>query len=164
MLTQARLKELLHYDPETGKWHWLVFRRGCAVPGAEAGSIHGKTRYLRISIDNRSYLAHRLAWLYMTGEWPAEEVDHKDTDRSNNRWLNLREATSGQNNSNRAKLKNNTSGRKGVSWVKRDQKWRVMLMADGKHHNLGTFTDLDLAGRVYEMAAYHYHGEYARAA
>src|SRR5690348_8900862 len=95
-LSQAHLKELLRYDPETGKFFWLVRARRRSRIGDEAGSDHGQG-YIEIGIEGRRYLAHRLAWFYMTGEWPPEMVDHKDLCRSNNRWANLRLATHGQN-------------------------------------------------------------------
>ena len=76
MLTQERLKEVLHYDPETGIFMWLVAPNGRIRVGMEAGSSHDG--YIGIKVDRILYKAHRLAWFYMTGEWPANDVDHWD--------------------------------------------------------------------------------------
>ena len=108
MITQARLKELLTYDPETG-----YFTRNVNVKGANAGERAGTITakgYIAIGIDRKHYLAHRLAFLYMTGEWPKELVDHKDTIKINNKWENLREATNSQNKRNVGARKTNKSG------------------------------------------------------
>lgn len=100
-LTQEYLKSILHYAPETGIFTWIV----CLSNRAKIGSIAGTIRnngYSKINIGGQLYYAHRLAWLYMTGKWPKEHVDHKDNVRANNKWKNLREATYSQNNKNRA--------------------------------------------------------------
>lgn len=93
-LTQASLKEKLHYDPETGVFTWRS-------SGKLAGHIHIKG-YCRVKINSRLYYAHRLIFLYMTGVWPSDQVDHINGTRGDNRWVNLREATSQQNNMNRS--------------------------------------------------------------
>lgn len=98
MITQTRLKELFRYRPETGLFYRLTSRGGFKV-GTVAGSSH-KDGYKHIYIDGKHYLCHRLAFLYMTGEMP-EFVDHKDRDRSNNKWDNLREATQRTNCGNK---------------------------------------------------------------
>lgn len=111
-ITATRLRELLHYDPETGLFTWKVARQGTRA-GAFAGALnHG---YLRITIDWRHYPAHRLAWLYMTGEWPADLIDHINLVSDDNRFVNLRQATRAQNMHNSARPRTNTSGVKGVS-------------------------------------------------
>jgi len=100
MLTQSELKELLHYDPETGVFTWLV-RNGS---GVEAGDVAGTLTlrgYWSIRYRRRSYRAHRLAFLYMTGSFPTLDVDHINGARGDNRWCNLREVTSRQNARNR---------------------------------------------------------------
>src|SRR5579863_2482235 len=92
MLTQERLKELLHYDPDTGLFTRLVTVAAFgAQKGKIAGNVDKKFGYCLIRIDGRGYLAHRLAFLYMTDSIP-EEVDHRDLNRSNNKWINLRAA------------------------------------------------------------------------
>src|SRR5574343_96388 len=104
------LRELVHYDPATG----VVTDR---ATGVELGSPRGGRdgdHYVGVRIDGRSYYAHRVAVAYMTGAWPSQLVDHRDTHKRNNRWLNLRPATHGQNNMNTKAYKNNQSGLKGV--------------------------------------------------
>lgn len=112
ILTQARLKELLHYDPETGVWTRLVATSNSIRIGDVAGGVnHG---YVRISVDGRKYSAHRLAFLYQTGAWPSAEVDHWNLDKADNSWGNLRGATRSQNIANTSTRINNairTSGR-----------------------------------------------------
>lgn len=121
MLTVERLRAVLRYDPDTGEWERI--KKGAGTR-AKVGSRYGKgRRYIRISVDGKRYLAHRLAWFYMTGEWPYPETDHRDRDSLNNRWRNLREATRSENGLNRGKAKNNTSGAIGVRWSKHAKQW-----------------------------------------
>jgi len=134
-LTQKRLKELLHYDPETGVLTWLEDRGGRAKEGTTAGAL--STGYRRPMVDGRRYLAQRLIWLYMTGEWPVSQVDHEDRDRSNNRWKNLRPATKKQNGENRGLNRNSTSGVRGVSWDERLQGFRARIFHNGESVFLG---------------------------
>src|SRR5665213_3102737 len=103
VLTQARLKKLLHYDPLTGMFTWRIThgRHDRWKAGARAGNLHKSDRRWLIRIEGIRYKAHRLAWLYMTGRWPRDQIDHKDTDSSNNVFTNLREATNAQNQQNR---------------------------------------------------------------
>lgn len=101
MLTQERLKHLLHYDLETGEWTWLnPPNHNTRLLGCVAGNVRADG-YRTIRIDGCGYYAHRLAFLYVTGIWPSEEVDHKDRNPYNCAWSNLREATSSQNKYNR---------------------------------------------------------------
>lgn len=159
-LTFDCLRSLLDYDPETGIFRWRV-SRGRASSGSIAGARahHG---YISIGIFGRIYYAHRLAWFWMTGSWPSEEVDHEDTDTSNNSWLNLRKAAHHQNMRNRGMQKNNTSGFKGV--VKIGSNFRAQIQSGENHHNLGTFKTPQEAHAAYLTAAKLLHGEFARAA
>jgi hypothetical protein len=120
-LTADRLRELLEYDPETGVFRWKEARAPNAKAGDEAGFIH-RDGYRYIRIGQRQYAAHRLAWLYVTGEWPASHLDHRDMERTNNSLGNLRPASHSQNQANRPKQANNTSGFKGVYWQARSGK------------------------------------------
>ncbi|WP_371833424.1 HNH endonuclease [Ferirhizobium litorale] len=88
MITQWRLKDVLHYDPETGRFRWLVTNSVRAIAGSPAGSVANRG-HVSVRIDGRAYQAHRLAWLYMTGVWPTHMVGHADSDVKNNRWVNL---------------------------------------------------------------------------
>lgn len=163
MVTQKRLKQLLSYDPKTGLFTRLVGRRG---PNARAGDVAGCDNgqgYIRIYVDGKPYKGHRLAWLYMTGEW-VPEVDHENTDRSDNRWDNLREATRAQNRTNCGPYKNCTSGLKGVSFYKRTGKWKAQIQSGGKKVGLGYFVTKEAAHAAYVSAAHELHGEFARAA
>ena len=100
-ITQEYLKSILSYDPETGLFTWLVQKGARALVGSIAGTIRNNG-YLKINIDKQLYYAHRLAHLYMTGEWPKNHIDHINGIKNDNHWCNLREATYSQNNKNRA--------------------------------------------------------------
>lgn len=156
-LTQARLRELLHYDPETG----LFTRLGGTKAGAVVGTNDGQG-YIRFGIERRQYRLHRLAWLYMTGSFPvAGDIDHINRVRSDNRWANLRIASRSQNISNGKKRTNNKSGYTGVYWCNRFHKWFAQIKLGGKHINLGGFrTPLD-AAKAYDAAAVKLHGAFA---
>jgi hypothetical protein len=154
-VTLERLKEILSYDPETGFFTNLSTRKRAPI-GATAGST-GKNGYIEIGIDGRSYLAHRLAWFYMTGEWPPQ-VDHKDRDRANNAFSNLRAADNAQNQMNRKAT--SRSGYKGVTWHDCG-KWMAQIHIEKKHIYLGLFeTALD-AHRAYCETALKHFGEFA---
>ena len=102
-VTLDRASTLLSYDPDTGAFQWLVefkFKSLVIKPGDYAGTINSDG-YIKITIDGRTYLAHRLAFLFMTGKWPRQTVDHRDRDRTNNSWNNLRDVSQGVNNQNR---------------------------------------------------------------
>jgi hypothetical protein len=165
---QARVRELLDYDPETGIFLWKVDRtngRGHVfrAAGSEAGYIAAlnKTNYYRqIMIDGRTYRAHRLAWLYMTGSWPANGIDHADGDGTNNSWCNLREATRSENGGNSRRRSDNVSGAKGVRLDR--GKWVAQITVAGKICRLGTFNTLEAAAAAYEAAAIERFGEFAR--
>lgn len=160
MIVAERLRELLHYDPATGIFTWLVRTSNRIQVGDIAGSVAGNG-YLLIGVDGVRYYAHRLAWLWMTGKWPSPECDHEDTDPLNNRWTNLREATSGQNKRNMNCPSHNTSGYKGVSFNKGAGKWRASIK-NGKHRHLGYFDDPKSAHQAYVEAAKKIAGEFSR--
>jgi hypothetical protein len=132
-------------------------------PGDVAGHLTAQG-YWRISVDGRRYLAHRLAWLYVHGEWPAAQIDHVDLDKSNNRFANLREATNAQNKANTRARKDNTSGFKGASWDKRSGRWRARICVVGKDSHLGFFDSAETAHAAYCQAANEAFGEFAREA
>lgn len=160
-LTLQKLKETLTYDPATGVFTRLLplSRFGC-----KAGTISKKESYIYIRIDKKEYAAHRLAWLYMTGAWPEPNIDHKNCDRTDNRWANLRLASDLENSQNSLKPKSNTSGYKGAVWHTRDKFWYAQIRAEGKTKWLGKFASAKAAHAAYIEAARHYHGLFARAA
>ena len=143
MLTQQILKQLFQYNPDTGIFIRLV-SRGNAKAGAEAGSKGGHG-YLQIRIDRKRYLAHRLAWLYMTGEFPKDQIDHINHVRVDNRLVNLRGATRQENGRNRSMQSNNTSGITGMSWDKHAGKWLAQIRVEGKQIYLGLYEDINAA-------------------
>jgi len=143
VLTHRRLLEALRYDPETGLFWWLerAKKRRLDKP---AGSRHNKG-YWQINVDAKPQLAHRLAWFYMTGKWPKDEVDHEDRDKTNNRWLNLRPATHKQNAENVAVRKHSKSGVKGVHFDATRGLWQAYLNHEGKRRHLGRHATLTAA-------------------
>lgn len=150
MLTAERLRELLHYDPKTGAFTWIVARPKCRV-GEVAGGLTEKG-YRKIRIDGRKYLAHRLAWLYMTGEWPADEIDHERSERDDNRWVKLRPADRLTNQRNQKRFRTNTSGVTGVAPA--GKKWSAYIGggSDRKQIQLGTFAEFDDAVQARKTA------------
>lgn len=134
---QERLKEVYNYDPESGLFTFKI-KRGPMEVGSLAGTVN-KGGYIQMSFDGKLYVAHRLAWLYMTGSWPDGWVDHRDTIRTNNRFDNLRVVTPTVSNRNRNMNKRNTSGTTGISWNKKQSKWQAHICVDSKMINLGSF-------------------------
>ena len=166
----AHLRNVLKYNRKTGDFIWRVKRAsyaGCVYPGDVAGAIaldKDGGSHINIGVDGKSYRAHRLAWFFVTGKWPKDDIDHKDGVRTHNWWKNLRPATRSQNNNNRHKLMpNNISGKTGVSWVKERNQWTARIVVNGKITHLGMFErdELDKAIAVRRAAELKYHGEYA---
>lgn len=154
----ARLRECVDYDPETGLFIWRyradrLPRWNTRYAGTVAGHL-SKDGRRRIELD-RKYLASRLAWLYMTGGWPKDRIDHINGDPSDNRFANLRECTQAQNMQNRLPNQTNESGHIGVRWSK--GKWQARIAIDGNQIHLGRYNDLSKAIRAYEMAKPAYH-------
>lgn len=158
-ITHADLLSLLHYDPETGVFTWCKRRKHASL-GAVAGSI---TNYGYISIKVRGvkYFAHRLAWFYINGAWPAFDIDHKNLIRADNRIANLREATSQQNKFNRRVLVNSRSGVKGVSYHPKHRRYYAYHTCNGYHY-LGSFKTLEEAQTARRKAVEPLHGEFVR--
>lgn len=163
LLTADRLRELLHYDPATGLFTWRRNRQRVKA-GDVAGHLEKDRSYIFIVIDGATHRAHRLAWLYMTGEY-VTEVDHEDLDRSNNRWSNLRDATRSQNRANMTRQRNNTTGFKGVYYDKRNKlrPFLAYIKSGKKRRELGYFSTAEEAHQAYCRAAQETYGEFARA-
>jgi hypothetical protein len=160
ILTQEELKSKLIYDPESGVFRWKERRKGIRYD-KPAGHIHSATGYIKINIGKSKYQAHRLVWLYMYGYMP-ELLDHINGIRNDNRLCNLRAATQKQNMCNIKKHSSNTSGFKGVDYVKRDNKYRARCRSNGIRHNLGLFDTAFEASCAYNEFAKKHHGEFYR--
>lgn len=149
MLTAERLREVLGYDPETGVFWWKVAPRGQRV-GQVTGTLKNEG-YIRIRIDGRFYYVHRLAWLWMTGSWPANNIDHKNGMPADNRFANLRDVSHAENLQNQrvARADNNT-GLLGVCPSR--GKFQAQIEVLGEHHFLGRFATAELAHAAYLVA------------
>jgi hypothetical protein len=141
--SQARLHELLDYDPLTGVFTWRM-SRGTVRANTRAGWQHS-TGYWYVRVDGVDYKLHRLAWMWVHGHAPAELIDHRDRNKSNNAIANLREATHAQNQQNKKTYANNFSGHKGVSWYALRSKWRVRIQHNRRSILVGFFSTLEEA-------------------
>ena len=142
-LSQERLLYLMSYDPLSGEFKWLRGKSGIKRD-LSVGCDNG-CGYLFAKIDGRFYRLHRLAFLYMEGSFPFEEVDHIDHNRSNNVFTNLRKVDRSENSKNRSLHVNNTSGYCGVSKVRETGKWYAYMQVAGRSVNIGTFVDIENA-------------------
>lgn len=149
-LTQERLRSLVHYNPETGIFTWLVSSRqnkaGDQVEGPDGGG------YLCMVIEGERYLAHRMAFFYMEGYFPENTVDHINRIKIDNRWKNLREATMQCQLRNSSVRKDSFSGIKGVVWNRFRRKWMASIGVDGESKHLGLFSD-KLEAAYYRFSA-----------
>lgn len=161
METATDFARLLSYEPDSGRLIWRKHMTPRARMGKEAGVVQ-MGRYRRIGIYGRYYMAHRIAWLLMTGEWPAAQIDHINGDCSDNRWLNLRSATDSQNKQNTAHA--NRSGLLGAGWSSTKGQYRAQIRTKGRRIFLGWFDSAEDAHAAYVEAARKYHGEYAKCA
>ena len=160
MITQEYLKTILNYNPNSGLFTRIRESKKCKT-GESAGCLT-PTGYIVIRIDKILYPAHRLAWLYITGNYE-KILDHKDLCKSNNKIDNLRIADKSENSFNRTKQSNNTSGYKGVNWHAQSSKWVAKTKYKNKHIHLGVFLTKELAYEAYINFAKLHHGEYFRA-
>lgn len=150
------IRRFFGYDPVNGRVVWLA-DKGRARKGEEAGSVTS-LGYRSLEIAGRKYQTHRVAWLLMTGSWPAFDIDHIDGNRLNNSFSNLREANRSENCQNRKVRSGSVSGAKGVYWHKKNHKWCASIR--GKY--LGSFKTIDEASEAYRRAAKELHGQFAR--
>jgi hypothetical protein len=181
MITQKQIKELLHYNPETGIFTWLertpyMFESSetrsqnskCNIwnsrfAGKKAGNLSKTDQYIQISLFSKNYRAHFLAYLYMTGKHLKKDIDHVNGIRNDNRWINLRPATRSQNLQNAKIPKNNTSGYKSICFDKAKGKWLVRGNLNGKQIFLGYFDNLQDASKFYCEWAKKAFGKFFRA-
>lgn len=164
-LTADRLREVLDYCPETG-----IFRRRpgphtLEKSGKPVGNLTGNG-YLKVLVDGKHYRAHRLAWLYVYGEFPSVDLDHINRIGLDNRIANLRLASDSENNQNRSMQRNNRSGYRGVHWNARDKCWHAQIQVNKKIRHLGSYRDPEAAYAAYCAAAAELHtcNPFARAA
>lgn len=153
-ISADRVREILAYEPATGILRWKVNHRksGIQRKGTVAGSVEGRgPGYIRVTIDDRKYMAHRLIWLYMRGEWPPALIDHKDGNSLNNKFENLRLASLVENN-------RNTSAR-GYRFDR--GRYIAYVYVDGKQIILGRFRSEDHARAARHAGASQYFGEFS---
>lgn len=150
VLTRERLIDVLDYNKETGVFIWL---KKLSARGA-VGKIAGTTSYgyNAINIDGVRYFAHRLAWLYVYGQWPKQEIDHIDRNRRNNAISNLRDVSRIVNALNSGERSDSSSGIKGVTFCKQRNNWQAQISLSGKNITLGRFDTLDEAAIAYKSA------------
>jgi hypothetical protein len=157
-LNYEQLIRVLSYDPATGEFRWLRTRSGVSDITIPAGKTN-KKGYRVITINQRSYYAHRLVWLYMTAAWPVDLVDHIDGDPSNNRWDNLRAATRAQNNANRIATPGE-SGVVGVHWHKQRKRWTARISHNDRLVYLGLFDTVEEAKAARDAFEREHRGDF----
>ncbi|MEO1538495.1 MAG: HNH endonuclease signature motif containing protein [Pseudomonadota bacterium] len=172
------LRKLLKYDRNTGKLFWLkrlpeMFTDGrraaehqCAdwnrrYAGKEAFTACNTDGYHHGKIMGKLYKAHRVIWALESGSWPSSCIDHKNKDRTDNRFDNLREATRAENSRNRSALAGSSSKYLGVSWCKMNEKWLARIEVNGRQLSLGSFLSEAQAAKAYDAAAVKHFGEFA---
>lgn len=161
LIIASELRSILHYDPVTGIFRWAMDRSQTFRKGMVAGGVN-PFGYRLIKIDGRSYMEHRLAWLWMTGSWPEHQIDHSNMVKSDNRWANLREATKSQNLAN-TRPRSNKTGLRGVT-VDRYGKWISQIQFNKKKICIGLFDTPEEAHAAYVKKQKELFGEFARAA
>ena len=148
-LTQERLKELLSYDPTTGDFVWIKQLSGMAKLGSVAGTNNG-AGYIQIRIGGKKYFAHRLAFFFVNGYWPANVIDHINGNRSDNRIANLRDVPKSMNQQNMvAPRKNTKSGLLGVCWNGPNNVWEAKIKYNGRKVHIGSFKTPEEAHAAY---------------
>ena len=157
LATHERVKACFYYDPMSGALTWRI-RQGKAIPGQRAGRVMPNGRR-ELRLDGQHYYTYRLAWFYMTGKWPVDQIDHRDTNPGNDSWRNLREADHSLNQQNQVKARttNKSTGVLGVSWSEKDQRFVPKITVKGRMIRLGSFKELNDAALVYLTAKQIHH-------
>lgn len=149
MIDVDTLRSVLDYNPGTGVFKWKVRSSARTYPGDVAGGLE-KEGYRQLTFKRRIYFEHRLAWLYVYGEWPKNKTDHINGDKADNRISNLRDVTQSQNMQNQKRaMRNNSLGFLGVRRTKRPDKFAATISINGKQRRLGWFDSPELAHEVY---------------
>ena len=157
-LSIERIRELFNYNPDTGILTSKIKRHTLKV-GDLVGGV-GKFGYIQLKIDDKQYKAHRIIWAHYYGVWPELFLDHINRVTSDNRIVNLREATNSQNKKNQKLMSNNKSGFVGVCWHIHNQSWMASCMVNGKLHHLGYFDDIKEAAKVQHDFSVKHFGEF----
>lgn len=150
---------MLTYDSATGKLYWKIRPSRATPAGSEAGTVKD-SGYIQVSYKNKSYLAHLIIWYIVKGEWPTQDIDHRNTIRSDNRIDNLRYSTDNENQWNKSMSRNNTSGYKGVSWHEKSGKWRADVVKHGKRVTVGYYRSRETANDVLRLVREILHGKF----
>lgn len=158
MLTHQEITQLLSYNEVTGDLRWKIDRTGGVKAGDMAGYVNN-SGYRMVKIQGELFSAHRIAWFIKHGFWPGE-LDHKDRNKLNNSLSNLRLCSKSENQINRGRPKNNSSGAKGVVWNKRARKWQAQAGLNGKRYYLGLFIEQREAQEAYNKFCIENHGEF----
>lgn len=159
LLSAEYVRNRLIYEPETGIFRWRVYQKSKRMVGQVAGHLR-KTGQVVILLENQSYLAHRIAWVYVTGKNPTGQIDHINCNPSDNRFENLRECTASENCRNKKIPANNTSGVKGVSLFK--GRWAAKVGLKGKKFFFGYHESLQSAAIAVKLGRAALHGEFTR--
>lgn len=161
-MEHSYITNILSYCPDTGVFTWAKPRPRIVV-GRVAGAIHKSSGYITMEIDGKHFAAHRLAWFYVHGVMPSEQIDHINRDKTDNRISNLREATNGQNRSNT--ISSSKHGLKGVSYKKwlKEKPWEARITFNKKVRSLGCYATKEEAHEAYCMEAKRLHGEFFNA-
>ncbi|MHA0335824.1 HNH endonuclease [Sphingomonas aquatilis] len=175
--TPDELRQLLRYEPETGKLFWRERGPEWFLHGKQGASRHCRSWNARFAnreaftathsqgyrdghVNSCHMLAHRVIWAIVTGAWPDHDIDHDDTDKTNNRWGNLRPATDAQNMQNKRARRDSPTGLKGVQ-VLPSGRFTASITSNGRRTYLGSFDRPEEAKSAYNEAALSLHGEYA---
>jgi hypothetical protein len=162
LISQEYLKSIFKYEPETGNLVRIKYLSPNAKVGNIAGCLCKKTGYIIVSVKDKTYPLHRIVWMYLYGKFPKEQIDHINCNRSDNRLINLREATNQENQRNKKLRSDNKSGYIGVSWFNRDSKWKADIRIDGKTKHLGYYDTPEEASDAYKKVAKICFGEFYR--
>jgi len=159
---EQSIKEVLTYNPLTGKLFWKMRVGARGFPGQEAGHFDSHHGYMNVQVKGRGYRSHRVAWLLYYGDWPEGQIDHINGNKVDNRIVNLRDVTQRQNLFNKPPYTKTTSRFKGVSYRADNNTWRAVIQRDGKSVSIGHFLCEREAALAYNYKAENLFGPYAR--